>query len=165
MDEILRRIESAYGSLSEPHFGFIASGLEARPYAPLMEEVGQVFQVEDDTDPDDDHGFMYGLDREGRRWVLTISLVGPYAAFARLGKSWDTILTATVPGLLEEERWLINKLSSAGLKLLTREEMEQPVNLNLFNADPGTVRVYQALFTDTSILPWDKETLQRLGLI
>ncbi|GAA2621448.1 hypothetical protein SMC26_17460 [Actinomadura fulvescens] len=165
MDEISRRIEDTYGSLAEPNFGSVAAGLEARPYDRLAEEIGTVFKVAEDVDPDDDHGFMYSLERGGRRWVLVLSLVGPYAAFARVSNAWDTLLTRTSPDLSDEERWLVEKVSQAGLQLLTQEELERPIDLRLFNVEPGSVRVFHALFTDSPGLPWDKETLRRLGLI
>ncbi|MFG1998035.1 hypothetical protein ACGFNU_02670 [Spirillospora sp. NPDC048911] len=165
MDEILRRIEDTYGSLTEPNFSSVAAGLESRPYDRLAEEIGTVFKVAEDVDPDDDHGFMYGLERGGRRWVLWLSLVGPYAAFARVSNAWDTILTQATPDLSDEERWLVHKVSQAGLKPLTQDELERPIDLRLFNVEWGSTKVFHALFTDSPGLPWDKETLRRLGLI
>jgi hypothetical protein len=91
--------------------------------------------------------------------------VGPYAAFARVSNAWDTILTKATPGLSDEERRLADKVSQAGLKLLTQEELERPIALQLFNVDRASARVFHALFTDSPGLPWDKETLRRLGLI
>ncbi|WP_019631759.1 hypothetical protein [Actinomadura atramentaria] len=165
MDDIARRIESAYGSLAEPRFDSVAAALDARPYDALMAEVARVFVVEEDTDPDDDHGFVYGLDRAGLRWVLMLSVVGPYAAFARLSDAWDDVLTPASPDLRDEERWLLDVLSRAGLRALTRAELEDPIDLRLFSVGPGEVRVFHALFTDSPGLPWDRETLRRLGIL
>jgi hypothetical protein len=82
-----------------------------------------------------------------------------------MSQAWDEILTPTTPDLSVEERGLADKLIKAGFHLLGRQELERPVRLKLFTVDPGDVRIYHALFTDTSILPWDKDTMRRLELI
>jgi hypothetical protein len=161
----MHSIENKYGSLDEPDFGFIAEGLDERPYAALVEDIGKEFELEESTDPDDDHGFHYALRRGGRAWALNLSLVGPYAVLARSSQAWDEILTPATADLSAEERTLVDELIDAGFRLLDRAELERPVPLKLFTVDPDEVRVYHALFTDTSILPWDKETMRRLGLI
>jgi hypothetical protein len=168
VDDILKRIEQAYGSFSDPKYFSITRRLEERPYEELANSLGSEFELVETTDDDDDVAFMYALSREGRQWALEISAVAPYAVFARtdpVSQLWKEILTQSAAGLSQHERWLISKVSAAGLRLLQKEELEVPVPLHIAGTDPQHVRVYQALFTDTEILPWDEETLRRLGLI
>lgn len=165
MDEILQKIEIAYGSLTDPNFSFISTGLQARPFENLIHEISSVFAIEDDTDQDDDHGFVYTLSKGDQQWTLMLSLVGPYGAFARLDSAWEKILSMTTGDMSDRERWVCETVSRHGIRLLDQAVLEHPVDLKLFNTDPGMVRVYQALFTDTSILPWDRDTLNRLGLL
>lgn len=168
MNEILGQIERAYESLSSPQYFSITRRLAERPYEELMDSVGSEFELVETTDDNDDVAFMYALNRAGRQWALEISAVGAYAVFARtdpVNQAWEDILTPLTPDLSQHEQWLTKKISAAGLKLLGKEELETPVSLHLVGTDPQHVRVYQALFTDTEILPWDKETLRRLGLI
>jgi hypothetical protein len=54
---------------------------------------------------------------------------------------------------------------AANLRLLSRSELERPVALRQHTAKPDNLRICQALFEDTAILPWDLETLRRLGLM
>jgi hypothetical protein len=136
-----------------------------RPYAGLIASIGRRFDVEDLTDEDDDHGFDYSLHSGGRGWALKLSAVGRFAVLARAGQAWDEILTEATDDLSEEERRLIGELRESGFRLLGQAELEQPIPLRLFKVDPGKVRVYHALFTDTDGLPWDKESLRRRGLI
>jgi hypothetical protein len=162
MDEVVRHIEQTYGSLSDPKFFFTQKALAERPYDDLVESISG-FKITDDTDEDDDLAFNYLLTREGHKWAMSISMVGPYALLARVSQAWDEILTESTADLSSDERSLISKLTGAGLRLLSREELERPVALNL--TGPDDVRIYHALFTDTDGLPWDKEALRRLGLI
>lgn len=165
MEDIVRIIEAKYGSLEEPDFAFIGEAMASRPYDDLVTTIGREFEVEEYTDEDDDHGFDFGLQDGGHGWALKLSTVGRFAALARAGRAWDEILTETSADLSDKERWLIGRLREAGFRLLGQAELEQPVPLRLFKVDPGKVRVYHALFTDTDGLPWDKETLRRMGLI
>jgi hypothetical protein len=143
----------------------VAERLDQEPYAELVRSVAGQFEVADTTDANDDHAFVYTLSRDGRTWTLALSVVGPYAVLARVSDAWDEILTPTTPDLDEYERWLLYQLTGAGLRPLRREELEQPVGLALYNTEPGQVRVYHALVTDTPGLPWDTDELRRLGLI
>ncbi|MBC6456418.1 hypothetical protein [Actinomadura sp. HBU206391] len=163
MDEILRRIEQTYGSLSDPKFFFVRRALEERPYDALVESIAKNFKVTEDTDENDDLAFNYLVSSDNRTWAMSISMVGPYALLARVGQAWDEILTPSTDDLSDHERWLLSRLTDSGLRPLGREELETPVALKL--TGPDDVRVYHALFTDTDGLPWDKETLRRLGLI
>jgi hypothetical protein len=164
-DEVLDAIVRAYGSLERPNFAQVAERLDQQPYADLVDSVAGQFEVEETTDTNDDHAFVYTLARDDRAWSLALSAVGPYAVFARISDAWDEILTPTSPDLDEYERWLMYQLTRAGLHPLRREDLERPVGLALYNTEPGAVRVYHALFTDTPGLPWDKDELRRLGLI
>ncbi len=165
VDDVLDQITRTYGSLDRPDFGLVAERLDQQPYRDLMESVAGQFEVEETTDPNDDHAFVYALSRDGRDWSLALSVVGPYAVLARTSDAWDEILTPTTPDLDEYERWLMYQLTRAGLRPLRREDLERPVGLALYNTGPGEVRVYHALVTDTPGLPWDKDELRRLGLI
>jgi hypothetical protein len=165
VDDITGAMTATYGSLSEPDFGLVAQRLEQHPYGSLLAALGARFEVEDDTDSNDDHGLSLGLDRDGRSWALLLSVVGPYAAFGRVGQAWDAVLTDRTPDLDDHERWVLHQLRQAGVRALSQEELEQPVGLSLFNTPAGRVLVYHALFSDIPGLPWDREGLRRLGLI
>ncbi len=55
----------------------------------------------------------------------------------------------------------MRRIEDAGPRFLTKEELEFPVPLRIHGSDD--VRVYQAAFSHSDILPWDTETLNRLG--
>lgn len=41
------------------------------------------------------------------------------------------------------------------ISLLGRDLLNEPVGLSLFKTETGSVRVYQALFTDSDLMPWE----------
>jgi hypothetical protein len=166
-DDIMRQIERTYTSLDDPRFFTISEALDNEPFAQLMKTIGTQFTVEDDTDTNTDVAFIYGLEHDGRRWVLGLSVVGPYALLGRLDANnrWTALIEATTRDQDEYERWLVLALNRQGLRLLGRSALEQRVPLRLSGMNPAHVRAYQALFAQSDILPWDDETLGRLGLI
>ena len=168
MDDLVREIEHTYGSLEDPRYFTITETMQRHPYEELIEEIGREFQVEDTTDENTDVSFIYALERKSESWALAISAVGPYAIFARglpTSEAWGEILQPTSTGLLDHEVRLMRRLSDAGLRLLSKEELEHHIPLHILGRDPAEVRIYQAAFSDAGILPWDTDTLRGLGLI
>jgi hypothetical protein len=166
-DRIIADIERAYESLSDPRYFEITRRLRERPFDGLAEELEARFELVDTTDEDDDVAFIYALSGGARQWALGLSAVAPYAVLARANPAdqvWTDVLTPASPDLTGDEQWLMGKVAEHSLRLLSREELERPVPLNLVEIDPQYVRVYQALFTAGEILPWDRSTFQRLGL-
>jgi hypothetical protein len=168
VDEMIRgAVERTYGSLERPNYGLVTDRLlRERPYDALIATIGTAFAVTDTTDGNDDNSFVLSLERDGGSWVLMLSVVGPFAALARVRGCWDEVLTDCTPGLAEPERWLLDRALDRGLRPLGLEELAEPLPaMPMFKAEPGDTRVYHALFSDASILPWDREVMIREGLI
>jgi hypothetical protein len=167
VNDIVEQVTRRYGSLSEPKFHFVEQMMNERPYDRLIDTVRSKFQVIETTDEEEDHAFLHVLSRGHQSWAMYLSMVGPYAVFARVNpdQSWAEILTPETADLTADERWVVDTLTHATLRLMRRDELEQPIGLRLFVAQPGNTRVFQALFTDTDILPWDLDTLRDVGAI
>lgn len=155
MEEILQRLHAAYKSFDNPEFFFVGSALDNNPYQDLVQEIRQWFEVEEDTDPNDDVSFGYLLSQGEQQWVLRLSMVGPFAVLDRIGPSNQVDVIGPTQQLLSpaEDR-LVGLVSSAGIRLLDKREMETTVPLHLDGID-GDTRLYQALFTATDVLPWE----------
>lgn len=156
MQEIIDQIQTTYGSLDEPNFSFRKQQDNARPYDELVATIIEELELTADeyTDLNDDSCFGYTLSGGGGSWILELSMVGPFATFSRVHEGGRRILTADDPDLTAPERRIIDLLAGHKLRIMRREELEQPIGLRLFNTDPENVRIYQALFSDTDILPW-----------
>jgi hypothetical protein len=45
-------------------------------------------------------------------------------------------------------------LEGAGIEVLDRTVLETPLDMPMFNAEPGEVSLLNALFTDADMRPW-----------
>jgi len=156
LDEVMERIRAAYGSLDEPRFDFLADAAHDPRYRTLVGKLAARFTLAADTDPDSDVSLGFVLRHGHQRWVLRVSMVGPYAVLLRLGEHGNaTLVSGPDPSSSETERRLIEAVEDSGLRLLDRTLLATPVALRLFNTAPDRTRVYQALFVDTDFLPWE----------
>jgi len=156
VQEIIDQIQTTYGSLDEPNFSFRKQQGNTRPYdelvAAIIEELG--LAADEYTDLNDDSCFGYTLSGDDGSWILELSMVGPFAAFSRVHENGRQILATDDRDLTAPERRIVDLLTGHKLRIMRREELEQPIDLRLFNTDSENVRIYQALFSDTDILPW-----------
>lgn len=154
-------IRSNYKSLQSPDFSFVRDTIAKRPYEKILRQISKHFQVEEDTDPNDDVSFGYVLTKGGERWVLRISMLGPYAVLLRLHQAARIeVMAHRAQVSSSADKELITTLADNSIRLLDRDALLIPVPMRLFNAEPENTRVYQALFTDTDILPWEESPRQ-----
>jgi hypothetical protein len=152
-DRIREAIERAYGSLDDPAFHFVGEALRERPYRQVVAALARHGTVHDDTAPDDDVSFGTTLESAGARYVLRLSMLGPFAVLLRLPPDRPAqVVTADTAQASEGP--LLADLSAHGLELLDPATLEQPVRLALSKTPLEACRVYQALFLDNDVLPW-----------
>jgi hypothetical protein len=157
LDEVVQSIRAAYGSLDHPRFDFVADSVRARTYPAMIGQLAQWFSTQDDTDVNTDVSFGCLLASGCERWLLRVSMVGPYAVLVRLGREvGGVVLSGPTASSSEAEQQLIGTVAASGLRLLDRDLLSRTVPLRLLAAPSGTVSVYQALFVDTDFPPWQR---------
>ena len=157
LDEVVQSIRAAYGSLDHPRFDFVAFSGRARTYQAMIGRLAQWLSTQDDTDVNTDVSFGCLLAASGERWLLRVSMVGPYAVLVRLGQEGGgEVLPGPSPSSSEAEQRLIGTVAASGLRLLDRDLLLRTVPLRLLAAPSGTASVYQALFVDTDFPPWQR---------
>ena len=67
VQEVMDAIRSHYTSLQSPDFSFVRDTLAQRPYEKVLRQISTHFQVEEDTDPNDDVSFGYVLTKGSER--------------------------------------------------------------------------------------------------
>jgi hypothetical protein len=155
-EKLVALICEKYKSLDAPDFSFVREALSIQPYAKVIQKIARGFDLEEDTDPNDDVSFGYLLTKEHQRWMLRISMVGPYAVLFRLDNAESVeVLSPIMPGLSAAETSLVVLLSEAHIQLMDRDTLSLPVPLQLFNTEPENSRLYQALFVDSDVVPWE----------
>jgi len=154
-DAIRRRIERVYGSLDHPAFHFVGAALESRPYAALRERLAARLDLRDDTRPDDDVSFGFVIEtREGRR-VLRLSMVGPYALLLRIVTGAPAEVVSAGSALGADEARIVAELARDGIELLDRATLDERIPLAVWSTPPDETRLYQALFVDSDVIPWE----------
>ncbi|WNZ64002.1 hypothetical protein QEG98_10075 [Myxococcus sp. MxC21-1] len=155
-DRLLRTIEARYGSLVKPRFDFVEVELKKDPHALLCERISRIAEVEDLTNVNDDVCFSYRLrSTDGVLW-LRVSMVGPYFVLMRIA-ALGAHGRFVEPGGLKEgvEGQIFEMCVQEGLVPIDRETCERPIEMLMFKTEPERVRVFNALFTDADLLPWE----------
>jgi len=162
INAINRDVLRAYGSLDEPNFDFEREERRQRRYEPFLRDLAAIllldvwgfFTIANTTDLNSDHGFVFVI-QSGGEWRLQLSFVGPYAVLMRLrNREILEVVDSDNPKNCVTERQVIRLLANHGISLLNKENLELSVGLKLFDTEPQNVRVYQALFSDSDVLPW-----------
>ncbi|MCA1676041.1 MAG: hypothetical protein LC799_28995 [Actinobacteria bacterium] len=154
-EDIFEQLKSVYGSLEEPTYFKINEVMDQRPYARLVQELTNFFQVEEITDVNEDVSFQYELILGDDRWMLELSAVGPYAVFSRYeAKGRRFLITLESDDLEPPERQVADLLRRHGLRVMGRLDLDVPVRMNLFVTELEKVCLYHALFSDNDSLPW-----------
>ncbi len=154
LKQIHQDILKAYGSLTEPTFWFVQAALEKQPYREIIARLGAMFAMDDeDTDPNYDVSFGLIIRPPGSLLVLRLSMVGPYAVLMCSSNSASHVVEPANTNT-ENERRILGLLHEYGIDALDRATLEEPVSLLLSDTSTENCRVFQALFTDTDILPW-----------
>lgn len=155
IDKIFFDIREKYRSLAMPLFHFVQEAKLSTALQDLINIISEKFSITEDTDTNYDVSFGFILRRENEDTrVIRISMVGPYCLLLSVKGDGTCVLvdhsTATSP----IDRELIGLLSATGLQVLDEKTLLVPIDLVLFNTEPGNSRVFQGLFTDTDQIPW-----------
>ncbi|MFN2400011.1 MAG: hypothetical protein ABR543_15435 [Gemmatimonadaceae bacterium] len=153
-------IRKAYKSLDDPDLRFKHEMMIRQPYSAVQSALTERFDndLRDDTDPNVDVSFVWGLERRGRIWIVFISMIGPYAAVTR--EEGDPIAPNVVVGSDEDETALLHIIQEFGFTVLDKTMLERPCKLRLFNTEPERIRIFQALFANTDLLPWERPSIE-----
>jgi len=153
LDEINAAVLAKYGSYSSPTFFFQRIEVDRDDYKAVMADVRKIFDVREDTDLNIDVCFVFMLKADARRWVLSMSMVGPYAAvFRGIGDCGVSLVDTPSDDSLERD--LFDILRKYSVDVLPRDVLETPCPLRLGYVRPPETLIYHALFTDTDPLPW-----------
>ncbi|OQW61348.1 MAG: hypothetical protein BVN28_07750 [Nitrospira sp. ST-bin4] len=151
---LLNVIQRKYKSFEEPEFWFVSKMISSQPYAPMVSHLQKLFTVQETTDPNDDVSFVYTLSKSRREWLLQLSMVDRYAVVLRgLDPVGCTFVSWDSP--TPEEQALRELLQVHHFTILDQQTLEQPCPLKMHNTDPENMCIYQALFSDVDVLPWE----------
>lgn len=157
INQILIDVKNQYKSLESPDFNFVQRVYEQNPYHDLIDLLAsKKISLEEDTDINDDVSFGYSFKTKQDEYILRISMVEKYAVLMKIDEDNNILRVVDKSNIFTTiERNLMLYLESKNIILLNIKILETPIKIKLFNADQENTRIYQALFTDTDILPWE----------
>jgi hypothetical protein len=153
--EIRRQIERVYGSLEEPLFHFVYAVVATRPYDALRLRLAARFDVVEDTELNADVSFGLVLSTREGRCGLRLSMVGRYAMLLRLVPGAPAVVIASGSAQTADEAEIVAELAREDVELLDQATLDEHIPLVLFGAPRGETRLYQALFVDSDVIPWE----------
>jgi len=150
---LLEVIGRKYKSLKQPDYSFANKAISSRPYDSIIKKLQNSFDVEEITDTNDDVSFCYMVSKSNNQWVIELSMLGLYATVLRVLEAGHAELI-TPNTATPVEQGIMSLLLGNQFEIMGQRDLEQSIDLKLFNTEPENTCIYQALFSDTDVLPW-----------
>jgi hypothetical protein len=153
INHIVDMIVKKYVSTENPDRSFVSKSVNRNVYCDLVNEVAAVCELEEVTDVNEDVSFRYILTFADCSWVLELSMVGPFATFMRIDDPKKISLVLKPKSELEKQVVLL--LDDNNIQLLGLEILNRRFDFHLNNTETKKAKLYQILFSDIEILPWE----------
>lgn len=152
--DIGRHLHESFGDTEAPNYTKISARLEARSAWPELSSIIQVFWTKDVTDVNEDISMCLLLKDGADEFRLELSAVGPYAILLKLVR--DSCRLMSSEEILADTR-LVAALHIAlqSRTFLSRNTLEEEIAFGSDASRPTYSKVYNALFSDIDILPWE----------
>lgn len=156
--EINKAIDEAYGSRAQPVFAFQTDVAVRERYAGIISELSKFSDIEEITDLNVDVSFVFLVRIGNGVWIVRLSMVGPYALILDISDPQEAptvVSRGKEPECGERVQIIMNIIEGNGIYVLDRSILERKVDLILFETSAQNTTVYQALFCDNEVLPWN----------
>lgn len=138
-----------YHSFDEPDFSFVEKVHSRNPYINISNSLERVFDLDENTDVNDDVCFSYLLSKSQWSWLLQLSMVGRYSI---LKFASEENLSLDIEHQIEVrkiEKSICEVLSENGIVILSKEIAQAVLVPGNAFWNEGTV--YQLLFSDLEV--------------
>ncbi|NVO32355.1 hypothetical protein [Hymenobacter lapidiphilus] len=143
LEVVNEAIVAAYGSATEPHYGFSLRAFNRRPYQAIVDELSRDFILEDLTDLNYEVAFSYEV-RGQEQHNLRLSLVGKFCVLYR---SFSEIETSAKQLDTEEAKAILQLVERHGLTRLDPAMLQQRTCLEHRQGRTAVLMtVWEALF-------------------
>lgn len=154
MQAIMTALRACYGNLEEPNYRKVTAILESDPYRPLIEELrSSGTEITESMDLNDDVAILLVVDQAKDQVGLWLSGVGPFAALVHQDAEgrycWVTGPDGAPTPLAALVATIVQR---ADLQLLDRRTVSRKIRMQWYDGETEAT-LYQALFTDTDIIP------------
>jgi hypothetical protein len=160
LERILADIGARYGSPETPDYHLVNAARAERSYQGIIDDLLQRFYVNDATNLNQDVSVVLLIRSKDRadstELMLQLSLVGPYAVLLELMAGGPRLVD--MDDIRPTTREIAALLAKWNLWLVPAEILSEPVHLKLLYTEPENVHVYQAVFSDVDMLPWQAKS-------
>jgi hypothetical protein len=144
MDDLIRSIEKAYGSLERPDWSFVAKRVKDGLYDDVVKELAKLGSVQESTDQNDDCSRCLLVSSEGQALTLRLSLVGNLACVHAMdGRvlSGDQVISNVLGDKLSR------LLKANRIEILDEDELRAQIDFG-----GGRSALYEVLFSGDDML-------------
>ena len=156
-DEVVRAIETAYGSLTQPNYTFMKKRCNSlRRHGFVADLMGRYF-IKDDTDMNDHAAIHLRVqDSKGVMIEVCLSFVANFAMLFRYETGsliYNQVLDKESTNLNAIELEVLALLEKHNFTVLTKSEAAAPIEMNLFNTERTDTRIFHAIIGDSGVVP------------
>lgn len=154
MSAILAAMDACYGDLTDPNYRRVYENMGSSLHRQLVDELrASGLTIAETTDPNDDVATRVIASQGSSEVELALSGVGPFAVLMQLNDDEDCCwITDSNESPSSLAAHTAKTVEQRGFSLLSRDTVAQKVPMN--RADGSTeATVYQALFTDSDMIP------------
>ncbi|MEQ9345462.1 MAG: hypothetical protein RIG26_03370 [Thalassospira sp.] len=144
-EEALRR----YHSFDEPNFSFVEKTHARNPYINILNSLEREFDLDENTDVNDDVCFSYFLSKSQWSWLLQLSMVGRYSILKFVSEANLSLDIEHQIEVRKIEQSISEVLIENGIVILSKEIAQEVLVPENEFWDDGTV--YQLLFSDLEL--------------
>jgi hypothetical protein len=157
IQRIVAEIIATYGSLSDPQYHFVSRVVDERPYRELEDALRGLGTMAETTDVNDDVSFNFSIQSGGEHWGIALSMVGPYAVVWGGPTGINGVVSPHERAPTGFSGRLLEVLTAHGIEVLPERVVTSPLEFSGSAVDAEDATLFQALFTDTDVLPWEPE--------
>ncbi len=152
---IVDKIIEVYGSLEEPTYQFTHITVQDSPYKYIISELEKRYSIADIMDNNDDVSFIYKIKHDNQTLILHLSMVDKFGILARESEVYECygLITSKTNNLTEIEQNIRTLLDNNNILLLGKDILNVHIPMNLFVAEKEDACIFQALFSDYSVVP------------
>jgi hypothetical protein len=154
MHKIMTAIQACYGDLTNPNFRKVSTFLDSNPYQPLIASLkSSGVTITETTDLNDDVSVQLIGEKDGDDVAIELSGVGPFAVVRLAGTDGnDKWVTRPDDAPTPLAGLIATAVQHAGFQLLDRATVTKKIRMCRAD-DTEEATLYQALFTDTDVIP------------
>jgi hypothetical protein len=157
LEMIKKDILAVYGDFMCPDYSKIQRIYDESPYSLVTEELSTIFNVEENTDLNYDVSIGLTLCCGDEELALQLSLIGQYAVLivSSVDGNGNMVIDSGTERKRNSEIKVLEILTRFNFDVLPSSLLSRKISFSRALSQSRDSSLYQILFSDEDILPWD----------